>query len=346
MRKKKVTIQDISQKACVSPATVSRVLNGTARVKAEKAESVKQALKELGYKSTLAHGLTQGAASRTVGVIVRNLYGEFFSLVLSAFEDELRSAGFHMICSSSSGNATIERRNLEIMTQRGVEALFLMAPCLPDTELLKLIGTTPTVLMNRYIPELAPHCVTIDNHQGGYLATRHLLDLGHKRIACITAYLTRQFARQRLEGYLEALRENGIARDDLLIIEADDLYSDSGSQAAERLLKLTSFSAIFATNDLLAAGALKTLQEHGFLVPEDVSIIGFDDLSLCRLTTPRLSTMHYPTEEMGRCAARHVLQLIEHKAVEAITAFESHLRIRESSGACKAEDSLTPMLKT
>ncbi|MCA9836159.1 MAG: LacI family DNA-binding transcriptional regulator [Trueperaceae bacterium] len=337
---KKVTIHDVAKQAGVSPATVSRVLNGTAKVKPDKAEQVQKVIAELGYRpNALAHSLAQGKGSGTVGVIVRHLYGEFFSLVLSAFENELRAKGLHMICSSSNGSAQEERQSLKIMTQRGVEALFLMAPCLPDAELLELIGTTPTVLMNRYIPELARSCVTIDNRLGGYLATKHLLDLGHERIACITAYLTRQFARQRLEGYLEALREKGIARDDLLIIEADDLYSESGTQATERLLKLGSFSALFATNDLMAAGALKALQAHAYSVPEDVSIIGFDDLSLCQLTTPTLSTMHYPTEEMGKCAAQHLLQQMEGKAPDTLSPFKSYLKIRESSAAPKGQTS-------
>ena len=344
---KKLTIHDVAQKAGVSPATVSRVLNGSARVKAEKSKQVRQVIAELGYRpNALAHSLAQGKGSATVGVIVRHLYGEFFSLVLSAFENELRAEGLHMICSSSKGSAEEERRSLEIMNQRGVEGLFLMAPCLPDAELLELIANTPTVLMNRYIPELAHSCVTIDNRLGGYLATKHLLDLGHERIACITAYLTRQFARQRLEGYLEALREKGIARDDLLIIEADDLYSESGAQATERLLKLTSFTAIFATNDLMAAGALKTLQAHGLKVPQNMSIIGFDDLTLCRLTTPSLSTMHYPTEEMGRCAAKHLLSLSKGEQPDAVAPFKSYLKVRESTTVKTAQANLLSKVKS
>ena len=335
---KKVTIHDVARAAKVSPATVSRVLNGTARVKPDKAQQVRRVVAELGYRpNALAHSLAQGKSTKSVGVVVRDLYGEFFSLVISAFEAELRGAGYHMICSSSHGSAEEEKQIIDLMMRQGVEGLFLMAPCLPDTDLLGLIKMTPTVLMNRSIPEIAEHCVTVDNRRGGYLATRHLLDLGHTRVACIIASLTRQFARQRLEGYTEALRERGLSRDDALVIEADDHDHRSGTFATERLLNLTSFSAIFASNDVLASGALKALQKRGISVPEDVSITGFDDISISRLTTPSLTTMHYPAKEMGGTAAQHLVQLIEGGTPEAAPQFESYLIERQSTARVKPE---------
>ena len=333
---KKVTIHDVAKKAKVSSATVSRVLNGSAKVKPDKVKQVRAVVAELGYRpNALAHSLAQGKSTRSVGVVVRDLYGEFFSLVISAFETELRAAGYHMICSSSHGSAKEERQILNLMIQQGVEALFLMAPCLPDADLLDLIGTTPTVLMNRSIPELAQNCVTIDNRRGGYLATKHLLELGHTQIACIIASLTRQFARQRLEGYTDALREYGIARDDSLVIESDDHDYNSGAFAVKRLLKLANFTAIFASNDLLASGALKALQARDISVPEDVSIIGFDDISISRLTTPSLSTMHYPAKEMGERAAQHLISLIEGGKPETALPFESFLIARGSTEQCQ-----------
>lgn len=339
----KATIHDVAKQAGVSPATVSRVINGTARVQKDKAARVKQAIEQLNYSShPLAHqlGFAKGKTAGTIGVLIRSFDSEFIGRVISAFEKQL--GNYHMLTSSSQSKPDDERRSLEIFKSRQIDGLFLLAPTLPDTELLALIKDTPTIIMNRFLPELADYCVNIDNIAGGYLPTKHLIELGHTRIANIPSPLDRQFSRGRLEGYVNALYEHGLTRDERLVVEASDGLVDAGMAACERLLNLTDFSAIVAGNDQIACGALMALRKHKLRVPEDISVIGFDNLVVSKVTTPPLSTMNYPMEAMGMAAAKHLLELIKTGKTSPVSMFKPSLLHRSSMAAPAANATLIP----
>ena len=333
LRTRDLTIHDIAHAAGVSTATVSRVINGSAGVKSDKAERVQSVIERLGYKPNPFARSLLGQGSKAIGVLVPQLEDEFYGKIVTGLERRLRTEGLHVMVSLGHNDPNDERDALETFRARQVDGLILLANRLPDAALLELNEThVPVVLVNRFLPELAPHCVRLDNVRGGYKATEHLISLGHTRIAHITGSLERPGSRERLEGYRAALRDAGLERDDALVVEGD-FSEDGGLVATERVLKRTNFSAIFAASDRLALGALVALREAGLEVPREVSLIGYDDRSVARFTSPPLSTMHYPMLEMGAQAADHLIALLRGETPPPLPLLEPALVVRSSSGA-------------
>lgn len=332
-----VNIQTVAQAAGVSPATVSRVLNGSARVSSEKIEAVRQAIRHFGYKANpFARSLLAGSL-QAVGVLVPNLKDEFYGALVTSIERQLRAHGLHMMCSLGHDDAAEEERALEIFRERELDGLILLADHLPDAALLDLASRkVPVVLMNRSLPELARHCVRLNNALGGYLATKHLIDLGHTRIAHVTGPLNRLDTRERLDGYRKALREAKLPYDEALAVSIQGVEwgREAGRDATLRLLARTSFSALFAENDWLAIGALQALREKERNVPEDVSVVSFDNRSVAEVTAPSLTTIDFPKVEMGQRAADHLIALVRGEEPESLPILQPHLVVRDSTTAC------------
>jgi len=334
-QQKELTIHDVARQAGVSPSTVSRVINGTARVEPKKAKRVRDVIQALGYTpNPLARGLL-GRGTRTVGVLVPELEDQFYGQVVTGLERQLRTRGLHMLCSLGHGNLRDEQAALDLFHEQQVDGLILIVDHLSDDALLHLSeGQKPLVLVNRLVPELSAHCARLDNFNGGYLATRHLLDLGHRRVAHISGLLERPGARERLDGYREALRDSGIDFDDTLVVEGD--FTEGGGQlATERLLRRATFTAIFAANDRMAIGALQAMRAEKKAVPEEISIVGFDDRDFARFAFPSLTTVRYPVMAIGAQAADHLASLIAGNPVEPIGPFTPALIVRDSSAPVK-----------
>ncbi|HHW58466.1 MAG TPA: LacI family transcriptional regulator, partial [Clostridia bacterium] len=190
----------------------------------------------------------------------------------------------------------------------------------------------PIVIMDRRVDSEDIYGVFLDNYEGGYIATKHLIDLGHKKIACITGPLNISNAKERLEGYKRALLDNGIEIDEMLIFEGD-YKINSGIIGTETLLDTDKdITAIFACNDLMAYGAYKTIRSYGYKIPDDISIVGFDDIQLSQILEPQLTTIKQPAYDMGLTAARMLIKLIEKEGAEEKTfIFEPQLIIRQST---------------
>jgi LacI family transcriptional regulator len=329
------TIQDIAREAGVSAATVSRVINGTRQVEPIKRQRVLDVIEHHQYRpNPFARSLLQ-KTSRTIGALVPQLEDEFYGKIITGLESELRTHGFHVMVSLGHDDETVEVEALEAFRERQVDGLILMTQRLSDAALLNLSRQrVPIVLVNRQLPELEPHCVRLDNVSGGAQATRHLLGLGHRRIAHITGNLQRLGSRERLEGYRQAMHEAGLPRDEQLVVEGD-FTEESGQAATQRLLARGAFSAIFAASDRLAVGAFLALHKAGLDVPKDVSVVGFDDRSIASFVIPGLTTMHYPMLEMGVAAGRHLISLVRGETPAALHVFEPGLIVRGSSAAVK-----------
>jgi len=336
MTQASATVFDVAREAGVSAATVSRVLNGTARVHPDKAERVRSAMRHLGFKGNpLARGLLAGQLTM-VGVVVPNLSDEFCGALVTGIEQELRSRGIHMLCSLGHDDAQEERRVLSIFEQRELSGLILLTDKVPDAVLLELAThKLPFVVLNRSLPELAAHCIRLDNVRGGYLATQHLLELGHTRIAHLTGSLTRLDVRERLEGYRMALRQADIAFDEsLLVASSTEAWGEAEGRAMfKRLLERAQFSALFAANDFLAIGALRELRSRGLQMPDDLSLVSYDNRSFTELATPALTTVDYPKFEMGQRAAAHLAALIAGDSPPPLPLLEPTLVVRESTAA-------------
>jgi LacI family transcriptional regulator len=304
------TLGMVAEVAGVSASTVSRILNGTAAVSDEKKQAVYDAIARLGFvPNPVARGLA-GGRTLSIGVVTQALDSPFYGSALSGIEDTLDRQGYSALFVSGQWNAAEEARCIEVLRARRVDGIIVLTGRLTDAALREVARALPVVVTGRRLR--APNLVALDfdNAEGARLATRHLLDLGHRRIAFITGDVNHPDAVQRLQGYHHALQEAGLRPDEVLV-EPGLFHEESGVAAMERLLaRGTSFSAVFAANDQMAIGACLALHRHGLRVPEDCSVIGFDDLAMSRYCIPPLSTVQHPSYEIGRLAAQAMLGLL------------------------------------
>lgn len=313
-------------------ATVSRVLNNTVPVAEETRMRVIEAVEALNYKpNAFARGLVTNR-SGGVGVVINEISSPFYSGIVRGIEEVVEPKGLHLLVSSGHAQAALEGRAVESLKQRRSDALILQLEAVPDDDLVRWAEQeTPVIVVGRSVPELEGRCVYLDNVAGGYLATRHLIEHGHRRIAHLAGWLAIKDARDRLEGYRRALTDAGLPCDEALIVPGD--FTEAGGQrgARELLARGLPFTALVAGNDQMAAGALHTLRAHGLRVPQDVSLIGYDDVLFARYLFPALTTIRQPLAEMGQAAARLALAALgAENPKEVNTKFDPVLVVRES----------------
>jgi LacI family transcriptional regulator len=314
----------------VSPSTVSRVLNNTVPVADAKREAVLNVVESLGYRpNAVAQELARGH-SHAIGVLPQGIANPFYSQVLKGVEQGLRGSAYYPLFASGE-QAPEEKVALEQLLSHRVDALILIGGHLEDDDLLRLSQRLPLVAVGRRIRGLEHRCMRVENDDGGYQATRHLLDRGHRRIAHITGLPWHADAVARREGYERALAEAGIAVDGRLVVEGD-FEEPSGLAGTERLLGAgAAFTAIFAGNDRMAYGAGLALLRRGLQVPRDVSLVGFDDQPSAAYAWPPLTTLRQPTVEMGLAAAQAVVDELQGRGF-VLPSFRTELVTRESTG--------------
>lgn len=306
-----VTLAMVAETAGVSPSTVSRILTGNARVSDDKRKAVEDAIAKLNYQpNVLARGLAQGR-TLSIGVLTQDISSPFYGQAHRGIEDELVGTGIVPLFVSGHWNAADEAERMSHLLGRRVDGVIVLTGRLTDEQLREYAKRVPLVVTGRTLKGGNIASLRVDDFKGAHRATRHLIELGHRRIAHIAGPQDHADSLERLRGYRQALEEGGIAFDDRLVAGGDFL-EPSGAQAIDRLLSNgRSFSAVFASNDQMAYGARLALYQRGIRVPEDVSLIGFDDLPGSRYAIPPLSTIHQPVYELGQAAARMLLKLIE-----------------------------------
>lgn len=325
-----VTLDRVARAAGVSPSTVSRIINGTARVSAAKRESVLRIMTELNYRpNVLAQGLASGR-SMGVGVLTQDISSPFYGSMLHGVEGALQGTGYHPLFISGHWHLQEELEAIDFLLARKVDAVIVLGGGVPDARLQAVARQLPVVVLGRSVPGIANQCLRLDNVAGAYAATRHLTELGHRQIAHIAGQPSHRDAQDRLDGYRQALADARLPYDPGLV-QPGDFQEASGFLAATRLVEGQAlFTAIFAANDQLAYGARLALHRKGLRVPEDVSLVGFDDLPGSLYTTPPLTTVQQPVEEMGQAAAQGVLRLL-HGEPAAMPNLEVRLILREST---------------
>lgn len=332
------TIRDVSRLAKVSPATVSRVLNGSVPVSPERRDAVMAAIARLDFRpNAFARSLATNRA-HGIGVVVSEVSSGVYGSILQGIESVIEGHDMHMLVSSGHHRADIEQRAYEFLRQRRCDALILQLDGASDEQVLDWArADVPVVVVGRRVPALADRCIYLDNVAGGYLATRHLIDRGHRAIAHVAGLAGVADAHDRLVGYRRALEDAGIAYDEALVADGD-FMEDAGQLAMRRLLdRERDFTAVFAANDQSAAGALRALREGGVRVPDDVSVVGFDDTLPARYLVPSLTTVRQPLQEMGQAAAWLALTRLGMDARKEVTLrFEPVLVERESVAAPRA----------
>jgi LacI family transcriptional regulator len=329
-----ITIRDVAKAAGVSPSTVSRVLTQSVHVAEEKRTAVLAAIERLHFRPNLtARGLVRGR-SWEIGVLAQGISSPFYSLVLAGIADGLQDSGYQPIFAEGY-SAELVIRALSTFVDRHADALIVVGGQTPDELLLDLAEQLPVVAVGRSMAGRESQCLQVSHLEGAYAATRHLLELGHTRIAHITGLLSHPDSEERLEGYRRALREAGLEADPQLIVSGD-WQEPSGLAGVETLFaRHVAFTAIFAGNDQIACGALLALHKRGMVLPRDVSIVGFDDQRAASYTNPPLTTVHQPAHEMGRAAAEGILRMLR-GAPLALPVFATELIVRESTARLSA----------
>jgi len=306
-----VTLEMVAKEAGVSSSTVSRILNGTARVRDAKARAVQTAIAKLNFlPNPVAQSLARGK-SMSIGVVTQAIASPFYAEALAAIEGGVLRANYSPLFVSGHWREADERRCVEHLLNRRVEGIILLTSCLPDAEILRLAKRVPLVLMGRYVAGFRIVSLDYDNTQSARLATEYLLDQGHKRIAFIAGPESRADALQRLNGYKGALAARKIPFSPKLVAPGE-YYHAGGYAAMNRLLDSgVEFTAVFAANDQSAYGAMLALHRRNLQIPQDISLVGFDDLPHSNFTIPPLTTVHRSIDEVGHTAAEAMIDLIE-----------------------------------
>lgn len=303
------TIYEVSKLAGVSLATVSRVMNKNARVSDKTREKVEKAMDELGYRpNSIAQSL---ASNRTnsVGILVSELHGPFFGQMMAGIEQTLRAAGKHVIITTGHSEEEGEKDGIEFLISRNCDAIIAHVEAVSDEYLIELNnGKTPVYLMSRYVEALADKCISLNNELGGYLATKVLIEQGHKDIAYIAGPQFKSDASNRLAGHKRALAEHGLPFYESLFY-IGDFKETGGSDGLKHFIdKKLSFTALVCANDEMASGSMKYAREHGFELPQDLSIIGFDNVIFANYLFPKLTTVENPVFDMGQMTAKLVMR--------------------------------------
>lgn len=333
-------IIDVAKKAGVSIATVSRVINGSDKVKAETRDIVMAVVEKLHYvPNPSARGLIM-KRTEAIGLLLPDLHGEFFSEIIRGADNAVQSKGYHLIVSSSHNDPKEIEAALRFMRGR-VDALVVMSPRV-DSEILlaNLPKSLPVVLLNCRTSN--PHFDTImtDGFGGAKEMTNYLLDLGHKRIAVITGGPNNIESQERLRGYRASITDKGLIPNPSFEF-LGDFTQMSGYESVKEIFKLKHHpTAIFAFNDSMAIGAVKAIREEGYRIPTDISVCGFDDTPMAKYISPSLTSVHVPIPELGEMAIQRVFDRLQKrtKGAAAHIFVPTTLSIRSS---CKKLTDIT-----
>jgi len=306
---KRVTIKDVALAASVSITTVSHVVNNTRFVEPDTRQRVLRMMDALGYQpNSLARSLRSGI-SKTIGLIVPDASNLFFAEIARKIEDYGFAQGYSVILGNSDNNPEKQSSYIKTLLAKRVDGMIFISSGGRDDELYQLTeNRIPVVVADRDISLELADVVMLDNEKAAYEATRHLVDLGHHRIACIAAPSAYSSSQARLAGYKRSLEEARIPVDPALIAMGD--YTSAGGLQAMNILldRPDQPSAVFATNDMMAIGAMTSIRQHGLSVPADISIVGFDDIELASEITPMLTTVRQPVDDLAKEAIKILIE--------------------------------------
>jgi LacI family transcriptional regulator len=324
----------------VSYATVSRVLTGFEFVKETTRQRVMEAVESSGYVANLHARSLVGGRSQIIGLLVPNLDNGYVGTIMQGIDKALAQANYDLMLYTSHRHPGKESFYVSAISNGLTDGLLLIAPLVPATYLEALRDQDfPYVLIDQADATESSSVVEATNWQGAYDATRYLIDLGHTRIAFIKGSPAVRSADDRLQGYKAALADYGISVLEELVIEGD-FQQQTGYESAKRLLQSVDPppTAIFASNDLTAFGTMDAARERGLRIPDDISIIGFDDVPQASFVYPKLTTVRQPLEQMGQVAAKMLLEQIEDQSrPPQRVALATQLVIRDSCGPYQTE---------
>lgn len=328
------TIKEVAALAGVSSATVSHVINGTRFVSEGVKEQVLNAMNTLDYRPNALAASLRSGVTHTLGLIIPDSANPFFAELGHCIENAAFKAGYSVILCNTENDLHKELLYMDVLTKKLVDGMIFVAAGENVDTFKNLVELDiPVVVLDRNYDGIDLEVVSTDNRQGGLLATDHLLSLGHKRIGCVSGPSKINPSSKRLDGYMDALIAKGINVDSRLIVQGD-FHPESGYAAGRKLLSLPEPpTAIFACNDLMAMGVIKAASSLGLRVPEDLAVVGYDDIELASYTNPPLSTIKQPKVEMGLTALQIILDRINNKdSVHQKIQLPVSLIVRSSCG--------------
>jgi LacI family transcriptional regulator len=338
--REKVTIKDIARMANVSHTTVSRALNNKSRIRKETKERILSIARELNYQPNFIARSLVMKRTKTLGLVITTIANPFYNELAQGIEATARSLGYNIIFCSTQSDLPTEKQHIEILRSKGVDGIVLTSAHIGDPNIVGLAEEEfPIVLVNRrtYHPIVKERVdyVGIDNILGGFLAVEHLIRLGHQRIGVIGGSSESSVGFERLEGGKKALEAYGM-RETIDYFLDGDFLKESGYQGGKRFLKMTEPpTAIFAANDYMALGAYQAILEEGHKVPEEIAIVGFNDIEFTAMKGIELTTIGQKKYEMGSIAVKTLVEKIEGKEVRPSTKeiiLKPELVIRNSCG--------------
>lgn len=327
-------ILQVAKRAGVSPTTVSHVINKTRFVSGEVVERVQAAMTELGYQpNALARSLRRGE-THTLGLILPDSANPFFAEIGRSIEGNAFQHGYSVILCNTEGDAAKETIYTDVLSKKQVDGMIFVATG-EESDSVKILQRQglPFVLVDRQLPGIEADCVLSNNHLGGVLAALHLTAAGHRRLGCVTGPSFLTPSAERVTGFLETLEQAGIPAAEVRLARGD-FHPESGYQAGLELLTGQARpTAIFCCNDMMAMGLYRAAAELGLRIPEDVAIVGFDDIDLSSYLNPPLTSISQPKTEIGQAVIDLLLNRIRNHDLPAQrVVLETHLVARKSSG--------------
>lgn len=324
------TIKDVAKHAGVATSTVSYVLNNNKKLKPSTVERVLAAVEELGYRPNLIARSLKTRKTATIGIIVPDIANAFFTEIIRGIEDVSEKNDHSVILCNTYEDTDKEEKYLNILLNRDIDGLIFVGTG-KNPRILSNIQDVPIVVVDRRIGDSFPS-VMVNNEKGGYLAASHLLKRKREEILLLSGPLAINTYFERLNGYLKAIKEAGMHRNELLIYECEVSY-DGGQKTMEDILEHSiRFGSIFAANDLIALGAYNTLMKNGIKIPDELPLVGFDDIPTAHIITPGLTTVRQPTYQIGSRAAKILFRHVSGESAEIEhLVLEPELIIRETA---------------
>jgi DNA-binding LacI/PurR family transcriptional regulator len=329
----KPTIYDVAKKANVSIATVSKVINQTGSIGEKTRAKIFKVMEEMNYQPSVVASALTGKNTFTIGLLIPDLANPFFAEVSRSIEDRGHELGFSLVICSTDNDPEKEAQYISVLQKKRVDGIILATGIQNDGTLKELIKRNVSIaLIARDMPSLTVNTVLVDDFMGGYLAAKHLVSFGHRKIAVIAEDLEVMSSSERVRGYRCSLEEAGIEVDDNLICISDFTVEGGKLLTGKLLDSLIPPTAIFACNDLLAIGAIQAARERGLLLPEDLSVVGFDNTVLAKIVDPPLTTVAQPVHDMGRQVVDLLVQEIRrHSKEKQRIVLQPELIVRRST---------------
>lgn len=324
-------IQQVAKQAGVSVATVSRVLNGKDKVSTKTKLKVEEAIQYLNYEPSMLGRNLRNSESRIVLILIPSISNPFYFEVIKGIENMALSQNYSILLCETDSKPEKEEIYFDLVRKKMADGIISMDPAV-NVEILKELAENYAIIQcSEYGGGIGIPYVTIDSEEASYHAVKHLIQIGHRKIALMNSDEKFLYARERRMGYERALQEHGIPLNGEYIFYTQELGFEQGQQTMKKILQLQDRpTAVFAVSDLLAIGALKEINAAGLHVPEDVAVVGFDKIDFSNMTNPALTTVAQPMYKMGTVAARMLIEKIQGKTVDSVV-LGHELVIREST---------------